>query len=138
MYVLHHPAAPRRLPEPAIRVSRARSRESGACRRARGHPDRPGYYLLRLRLGPARRLAPAARGLGTGARALLGALSLLLSEPGHAPPARDHCSIPQACEVHGHAAAAREPPRSTGWASSATPTWTTRRASRLTASSTRK
>src|SRR5207302_9475778 len=110
MHVLHHPAATRRLPEPAIRVRRARSRESGACRRARGHPDRPGHYLLRRRLGPARRLARALRGIGTGARAMLGALSLLLSEPFLALTARDHRAILQAWQVLGHDVAAGGPP----------------------------
>ena len=55
LHVLHHPAVARKIPQPPLRIRRARSGKSRRGGRARNYADRPGHHLLRRRPRPARR-----------------------------------------------------------------------------------
>ena len=51
VHVLHHSAAARKIPQPAIRIGGARSGESGGSGGARNNADRAGHHFVRRRFG---------------------------------------------------------------------------------------
>ena len=111
MHVLHYSAASRRVSQPAIRIGGARSREFGEGGRERNHADRAGHDFLRRRPGPERRPRATSRKTCADRRFVVGAISVCLSESRHAEIARHDRGASAAGQVHGHAAAARQPQR---------------------------
>ena len=105
--VLHHPASPWPLSQPARRRDRPRSASTGQPRCQGAAPDQPGHHVLRQRPGRARRTCPPAARVEQGGRPRVDPPALPLPDHDRRHDARGDGRVRQGVQVHRPAAPAR-------------------------------